>query len=140
MPSRNISPVPWVYGLLLVFAVLGGCSTSPPDSAAIEQVELGKSVYAGQCQICHGDAATGTGKIPQAASHGPDGHTWHHADGQLIDIILGRLDYPGRTMPSFAGTLTENEVRGVLAYIKTGWKPEQRAEQEEASENWNAQH
>lgn len=68
--------------------------------------------------------------------HGPEGHTWHHADGQLVDIILGRLDIPGTTMPSFESLLTEAEAMGILDYMKTGWYQNQLEAQREVSANW----
>ena len=71
-----------------------------------------------------------------APIHGPSGHTWHHADSQLVDIVLGRLSYLARTMPSYEATLSEKDVLAILAYLKTNWPPEQRAFQEEASRNW----
>ena len=96
----------------------------------------GASIYAEHCLVCHGVAATGDPAIPTAPPHGPEGHTWHHADGQLVQIILGELQFPGRTMPSFKGKLTEAEVLDVLAYLKTGWEPDQLEFQAEVSENW----
>jgi mono/diheme cytochrome c family protein len=66
------------------------CSTGEGDSHLAAQ---GAELYAQNCQTCHGDAATGVGRLtPLIPSHGQDGHTWHHADGQLADIILGRLN------------------------------------------------
>lgn len=121
--------------LLVVFmAACGG--GSPVDEARVEQ---GRAIYAQDCVACHGDPVTGAGGIQAAPPHGPDGHTWHHADELLADIILGRLDYPGRTMPSFEGRLSEEEVASVLALFKAGWGQEQREFQEEASRNFEAQ-
>lgn len=100
------------------------------------EVQRGQSLYAENCQVCHGDAATGEGGIVNAPVHGPDGHTWHHADGQLTDIILGRLNFPGRTMPSFEGTLSEEDVYAILAFFKSNWESDQLAFQAEVSMNW----
>ena len=60
----------------------------------------------------------------------------HHPDGQLREFILGPLDYPQKTMPSFVGRLTDSEVDAVLEYIKSNWESEQRELQEEVSRNW----
>ena len=79
---------------------------------------------------------TGKGAVDNAPVHGPDGHTWHHPDGQLRELILGTLDYPGKTMPSFAEKLTDGEIDAVLEYIKSNWESEQRELQEEVSRNW----
>lgn len=123
----------WV--LLLGGALLLGACTSFSRSD-LAQAELGSAVYAQRCQVCHGDAATGKGAIPTAPTHGFEGHTWHHADGQIVQIVTGEFQYPGRTMPSFGGILSEEEVRAVLAYLKTTWLPEQQAFQAEVSQNW----
>ena len=74
--------------------------------------------------------------MPDTPVHGPEGHTWHHADGQLTEIILGTLNIPGSTMPSFEGILTEAEVMGILDYLKTGWYQDQVEGQREVSANW----
>ena len=92
------------------------------------QEERGRTLYEGSCSQCHEAADNGTGRL--APPHGPQGHTWHHPNGEIIDIVLGRLDYPGRAMPSFQGKLSEEEVLAILAYLKTNWTPEQREFQE----------
>ena len=71
-----------------------------------------------------------------APVHGPDGHTWHHADGQLTRIILGQLVYPGRTMPLFEEILSEDDVTAVLTFFKSNWLSDQLDFQAEASKNW----
>jgi len=38
------------------------------------------------------------------------------------------------TMPAFAGTLAPQEIRLVIAYLKTLWTPEQRQFQREESQ------
>jgi mono/diheme cytochrome c family protein len=92
------------------------------------QEERGRTLYEGSCSQCHEAADNGTGRL--APPHGPQGHTWHHPNGEIIDIVLGRLDYPGRAMPSFQGKLSEEEVLAILAYLKTNWTPDQREFQE----------
>ena len=124
-----------IYALALVgFVVLGvACGD---EAATLTATERGGSIYARHCQTCHGDATTGEGAVAGAPTHGPDGHSWHHADGQLADIILGRFTFPGKTMPSFEGVLKEEEVADVLAFLKNGWEPQQVEFQAEVSRNW----
>ncbi|KKL47389.1 hypothetical protein LCGC14_2336000, partial [marine sediment metagenome] len=64
---------------------------APVDAAMIE---LGQQVYAENCASCHGAELEGqpdwrrrldNGRMP-APPHDADGHTWHHADGQLFTI------------------------------------------------------
>lgn len=110
------------------------CSGNMDDD--LSRQERGATLYESHCQVCHGDAATGDQATSNAPTHGPEGHTWHHADGQLEQIILGKLDFPGKTMPSFEGTLSNVDIADVLAYLKSNWPAEQREFQAEASENW----
>jgi mono/diheme cytochrome c family protein len=100
------------------------------------KAERGRAIYGQWCQTCHGDAATGAGGDPLTPAHGPQGHTWHHPDGQLEAIIRGEFTYPGRTMPSFGSELTREEIEYILAYLKEGWTTEQREVQAETSRDW----
>ena len=115
---------------MVALAACGGGSSSGDDV-----IEVGKTVYDRDCLICHGEASTGDGGLANAPVHGPDGHTWHHPDGQLKELILGALDYPQKTMPSFVGRLTDDEVDAVLEYIKSNWDTPQIEYQAEVSRN-----
>ncbi|MGD9863032.1 MAG: cytochrome c [Pseudodonghicola sp.] len=101
------------------------------DAAAIAR---GREVYAGHCAACHGAALEGQpnwrerdaeGYLP-APPHDETGHTWHHPDEQLLALTwygTARLvggNYASR-MPGFGGTLSEQDVLAVLAYIKSTW-------------------
>ena len=116
--------------LIVALAACGGGGSSGDDL-----IEVGRTIYENNCQICHGEARTGKGGLANAPVHGPDGHTWHHPDGQLRELILGSLDYPQKTMPSFVGKLTDSEVDAVLEYIKFNWDTPQFEYQAEVSRN-----
>ncbi len=143
-PLREYTPHPFrasakargflALGMAFLLFAFAACTGS--QEGGQPDAERGATIYSENCQVCHGDATTGNRAIPNAPTHGPQGHTWHHADGQLVQIIFGQLDFPGKTMPSFEGKLTEGEVRDVLGYIKSGWPAEMRQSQAEASENW----
>jgi hypothetical protein len=70
--------------------------TLPPLPAlAPAEVVPGRQVYVEQCAACHGQNAEGqpnwkqpdtSGNMP-APPHDDSGHTWHHADGLLYEII-----------------------------------------------------
>jgi mono/diheme cytochrome c family protein len=135
---------------------LAGCAATQPSTAArqplatttnstsADAVQRGEALYKANCLRCHGDARTGQGGLPGVPVHGPDGHTWHHSDRNLTDIILNgsgemgemmrkMMGVPPETprMPAWRGTLTQAEIADILAYIKTGWTPEQRRFQQE---------
>lgn len=109
-------------------------------------LEIGNSIYEIHCASCHGfngegqfpDApmqADNTGRIG-APPHNESGHSWHHADELLFEIIhdgghaSSDMFYE---MPIFGETLSDDEINAVLAYIKTMWTDEQRLIQAERS-------
>lgn len=128
---------------LLLPIVLIACSgandnviaPAEPDS---ESYNIGQTVYTSYCAACHG--AQGQGQFPDAPMqpddtgrigappHNETGHTWHHEDELLIQIIreggMGspEMFYP---MPPFGEILSDEQITAVIAYIKTLWTDEQ---------------
>lgn len=131
------------YAYLTVL-VKGGAD---PDDAA--QVVLGERVYAASCAACHGADLEGqpdwrlrqaNGRLP-APPHDESGHTWHHPDQQLFDMTklgVAAIAPEGylSDMPGFAGSLSDDEIWAVLAYIKSTWPPEVRARQQDITERF----
>ena len=131
---------------MLVFlgcAQTGGPATVPRSTA---QVGKGEQLYVANCQVCHG-GATGGSMMDLPPPHNANGHTWHHSDRQLTDIVLNGSGEMGEMMrqmmgasadtprmPAWKGTLTEADVAAILAYIKTWWTEEQRQWQARVSE------
>jgi mono/diheme cytochrome c family protein len=114
-------------------AVLVGCS--PGDDEAEVERARGEELYQAHCVQCHGGATGGhISDIPPP--HNAEGHTWHHGDCELVDIVLDgmpqRPDYP--EMPAFGDELTEADVHAILAHIKTWWEPDQLEHQAEVTE------
>lgn len=106
------------------------------DPSDREMVLRGKTVYASHCASCHGAKLEGqpewrkrlpNGRLP-APPHDVSGHTWHHPDAVLIDIVKHGL-VPGKTapdgyrsdMPAFGASLPDADIAAVLAYIKSTW-------------------
>lgn len=85
---------------------------------------LGAAIYNAQCLRCHG-GRDGTGGIAGAPPHTNEGHTWHHSDLRLTTVIM-RGGGVRQAMPAFGDRLSADEVRAVLAYLKTWWGEEQR--------------
>lgn len=122
-------------------------ATVPPADGgpAAALVQKGGILYQANCQSCHG-GATGGSMMDIPPRHNQVGHTWHHPDCQLVDVVLNgsgemgdmmrrMMPAPAGTprMPSFRGTLAPEEVGAILAYIKTWWTPDQRAAQAEVT-------
>jgi len=117
-------------------------SRSNPDDR--ELVARGQTVYEKQCVACHGMRLEGqpnwqtrlpSGRMP-APPHDASGHTWHHPDELLFGmtkegLIPGKYAPPGyqSDMPAFGGTLSDDDIWAVLAYIKSRWPTEIRRAQ-----------
>ena len=96
---------------------------------------MGQQVYVSFCAGCHGTNLEGQpdwqkhlpmGNFP-APPHDETGHTWHHADQWLFDMVKdGGLRFaPPRyrsAMPAYRDMLTDDEIWAVLAYVKSHWK------------------
>ncbi|NQW20752.1 MAG: cytochrome c [Chloroflexi bacterium] len=100
---------------------VSACSdgTKYPIKLTDSLVDDGRVVYGANCAVCHGDS-TVRPPLPDAPTHAADGHTWHHQDRLLVEWVLYGVPMGG-LMPNFVGTLSENEVRAAIAYIKTFW-------------------
>jgi mono/diheme cytochrome c family protein len=63
-----------------------------------------------------------------APPHDSTGHTWHHPDEQLLEIIARGGDPAlGSKMPGFENTLSADQMQAILAFIKSHWGDEERA-------------
>lgn len=118
----------------------------PVDTALVAR---GKEVYASHCAACHGAKLEGqpewrkrlpNGRLP-APPHDETGHTWHHPDSVLVDIVKNGL-VPGKTapdayvsdMPAYAQLLSDEDIAAVLAYIKSTWPADILAAQKSMTE------
>ena len=100
-------------------------------------VAAGKAIYQDYCASCHGADLQGepgwqvrdSGGYLPAPPHDASGHTWHHADAQLLEITkFGTAALVGNgyrsRMGGYEGVLSEEEMLAVLAYIKSSWPPD----------------
>jgi len=141
----------WRIAALPVVAWLAACSPVPEagiDPSDPEQVALGEAVYRRHCAACHGARLEGQpdwqrrrpdGRLP-APPHDASGHTWHHRNELLFAITREGMIPPWAPegyesdMPAFAGVLSDEEIRAVLAYIQSTWPPEIMAMREKMLE------
>lgn len=106
----------------------------PVPALEAERVELGGRIYAEKCAVCHGASLEGQpnwkvsdedGSYPPPP-HDASGHTWHHSDRVLLELIRDGLDLPESRMPSFEGQLSDDEILSVMDFIKSRWGDEER--------------
>jgi mono/diheme cytochrome c family protein len=151
LQRRSHAKVPRFVALMVMSAVTGivlvSCAGRPSSviqPASGDQFATGKRLYDQHCASCHG--LRGEGQYPAAPykadeagllgapPHDSTGHTWHHPDQVLFDITKNGLIIKGfHPMPPFADKLADDEIRAVLAYIKTWWKPDQLQRQASVS-------
>jgi mono/diheme cytochrome c family protein len=131
--------------LLVLAVLLAGCGGQEDP----QQLALGASVYTQNCAACHGAKLEGQPdwqkKLPdgrfRAPPHDDSGHTWHHPDEVLFGITKHGLVPPyapagyQSDMPAFAGKLSDDEIRAVLAYIRSRWSGEVRQSRAEMLRN-----
>ena len=91
----------------------------------------GQALFTTYCVACHG--VSGVGERPDdiyaqdaygfvAPPLDDTGHAWHHTDDQLIQTILEGSPRNSR-MIAWEHLLTEQEVLGLVTYIKGLWSP-----------------
>ena len=148
---HGLTPRTWVIigfftGLvaLMAFALLRTSTITSANPQNARAVALGREVYAARCASCHGVNLQGApnwkmpladGTMP-APPHDTTGHTWHHNDASLFATVkyggqaTSPPDYVNK-MPAFGGTLSDEQIYAVLAFIKSTWPPEIQAAQQQ---------
>ena len=134
--------------IVAAMAAVAGWLPAGQVAWATNDLAQGAALYAEHCASCHGAELEGApdwrrrgadGLYP-APPHDETGHTWHHGDRLLFDYTKlggeGLLAASGITnfesgMPGFAEILTDDEIRDVLAFIKSTWPEQLRHHQEE---------
>jgi mono/diheme cytochrome c family protein len=116
-----------LFGVTLGAALLSSGTAAPrPD----EEIAAGHAVYQRACAVCHGESGRGDGPSAGSFATKPSDLT----DGRLMNplpdefltsIVLDGGPAEGLTpgMPPFRGHLSEQQVRQVVAYVRTLAKP-----------------
>jgi mono/diheme cytochrome c family protein len=107
----------------------------PPPPLDPQRVAQGRELYAEFCADCHGPNGEGQpgwktrnedGSF-KPPPHDNSGHTWHHDDELLLEIIADGSDFSQTQMPTFGDELSDEEIMAIIAYMKSWWGPEARA-------------
>lgn len=140
-PARAVAaPAPPLWCLAMLALAVSACSERTQGDGGEAHIIRGKQIYEMHCAACHGAKLEGqanwrerlpTGRLP-APPHDQTGHTWHHPDAVLFGITRnGMAPYapPGyqSDMPAFGGILSDEDIRAVLAFIRSTWPEEARA-------------
>ena len=114
---------------------LGRALAGPTVLSAQER--RGEEIYNANCLSCHG-GPTGGAMMDYPPRHNANGHTWHHPDCELKQIVrlggdemtdmmrqmMAPPDAP--KMQAFGDKLSNDEIDAVLTFIKTMWTPDER--------------
>ena len=100
--------------LVLLVPLLVGCSDSRSPLTG------GQALYASRCAFCHGDTGRGDGHIGIALKPAPRDFTnpkfWEgRTRASLEKAILTGV--PGSAMSSHRGTMSDEELRGLIDYL-----------------------
>lgn len=109
-------------GVLMGIGMAGGVWwVSQHSSSAAQDLGKGKAIYEQLCLTCHGprgkgDGPTGKVLIPPATDL-TSAASKKKSDADLLKII--RDGKPPTAMPAWKGQLSEQDIRDVLAYIRS---------------------
>jgi mono/diheme cytochrome c family protein len=140
-PARIIVAV---TAAVLSGALVSACGRDEGSVPALDQgqVARGGELYQQYCASCHRPDLSGDPdwKTPNEDGsfspppHDSTGHTWHHPDQVLIEIIRDGSDFPQSRMLSFGDRLREEDIEAILEFFKANWGPEERAYQRQVTE------
>jgi mono/diheme cytochrome c family protein len=105
-----------------IFAAAQKSSPPTPKSGATVNnpatVISGQKIYAKQCQICHFATSKAKKIGPGLANIYPTGK---FSNGKRVDDASMRvwIESGGKDMPGFKESLKPNEIRDLLAYLRT---------------------
>ena len=121
---------------------MSSTEATQPDPRSPSLVARGKAIYAEHCASCHGANLEGqpnwrerlpNGRLP-APPHDATGHTWHHPDKQLFEMVKNGTAgiVPGyeTDMPAYKGVLSDTEIWAILSFIESTWPGEIRTRQQ----------
>ena len=122
--------------------LLASAEPTKPDANDPALIARGKVVYAEHCASCHGANLEGqpnwrkplpNGRLT-APPHDRTGHTWHHSDKQLFDMVKNGTAamMPGyeTDMPAYRDTLSDTDIWAVLSFIESTWSADIRERQQ----------
>jgi mono/diheme cytochrome c family protein len=138
--SRSARALWWPLAAVVTIALAATVIFSESGGPPAPDLAAGERLYAVHCAACHGASLEGQpdwrrrkadGRLP-APPHDDSGHTWHHDDELLFDLVKYGMTPPRAPegyvsdMPAYAGVLNDGEIHAVLAFIASRWSDEVR--------------
>jgi cytochrome c len=120
----------------------------PTIDPASERLAAGQRNYNTYCAHCHGYAGEGQhpATIEQTQTYGynlvpahdESGHTWQHPDQLLFEVTKYGIRNPLNLyrMTPFGSQLSDDDIFGVIDYMKTFWTDEQREYQQQLTDSY----
>ena len=104
-------------------------NTPPRPTIDFATLIKGGKLFRNNCARCHGQLGQGhphwnkadaNGKYPPPPLNGT-GHTWHHPEKVLKQIIRDGTGSLGGNMPAWKGKLSDEDIDAILEWIKAQW-------------------
>lgn len=118
----------------------GAAATRSPDAAAppgepgAGDAARGRPLYVTYCASCHGPAGAGNGPLAASLDPKPVDHTDGHymnelSDAHLFTVIQQGGPAVGKSplMAAWGGTLDDQQIRDVIAYVRSLAVPPHRS-------------
>jgi mono/diheme cytochrome c family protein len=125
--AAGLGTVALALGIVLVAQARFGqetslASTGPVPLVAVDSAAVmrGEPLFAANCATCHGQRGRGDGPDAAQLNPPPADLTAFHAFGHPDDVYQYWIEngIAGTGMPGFAGQLTTDEIRDVIAYVR----------------------
>ena len=114
MPAERIVSIMCVATLL---SVASAALSTPVFGADLAK---GKSIYGDKCLKCHGEKGRGDGRKAADLEKKPADYTDKAKMAKFTDEDLKKAVKEGKKpMPAFGKKLSDEEIDGVIAYIRT---------------------
>ncbi len=109
------------WALVVVLCLLGQSAaknSGDRENSSGGVIARGKVLYRSNCLICHYDTSDKKKVGPGLKGLSARGT---YADGSKVDDATLRhwIERGGKNMPGFRNTVTDSEVRDLIAYLKT---------------------
>jgi mono/diheme cytochrome c family protein len=109
-----------IVSIMCVATLLSVASAASVAPAFGEDLAKGKKIYVDKCLKCHGEKGRGDGPRAYDLSKKPADYTDKEKMSKFTDADLRKVVKEGKKpMPAFGKKLSDEDINGVVAYIRT---------------------